>query len=221
MDQQYSKIIGSFYSFLSDNAFPCVAAKDAVKKGDIKVMLADHMACPAGDNTVLRFIYDFINAYRNAGKGFYSAAVIFKEPGNISEVLFDKLMWQRLQALRCLDAKQYVYDSRVNDDPASADFSFSLMEEAFFIIGMHPFSSRPARQFEFPTLVFNPHAQFEKMKETTSYVKLKAIVRKRDILYSGSVNPMLTDFGDASEAYQYSGRSYDDTWKCPLNFNNL
>ncbi len=220
MNQWHNEIISSFYSFLSNNAFPCVAAKDAVTKENLKVMIAGHLSCPADDKAILSFIYDFTNAYRKADKGFHSAAIIFKEPGNINEALFDKLMWQRLQALRYLDAKQYPYDSRVNDDPASVTFSFSLMEEAFFILALHPCSSRPARQFQYPTLVFNPHAQFEQMKTTARYEKMKAIVRKRDIAYSGSVNPMLTDFGEASEVYQYSGRMYDDTWKCPLNFNN-
>jgi FPC/CPF motif-containing protein YcgG len=49
---------------------------------------------------------------------------------------------------------------------------------------------------------------------------MKDVVRKRDIAYSGSVNPMLTDFGNASEVYQYSGRKYEDTWQCPLKINH-
>ena len=57
------------------------------------------------------------------------------------------------------------------------------------------------------------------MKTGARYEKMKTIVRKRDIVYSGSVNPMLTDFGEASEVYQYSGRKYDSDWKCPLNFD--
>lgn len=38
--------------------------------------------------------------------------------------------------------------------------------------------------------------------------------------YSGSINPMLEDFGTSSEVYQYSGRKYDAEWRCPLKFNN-
>jgi FPC/CPF motif-containing protein YcgG len=65
-------------------------------------------------------------------------------------------------------------------------------------------------------MVFNPHAQFEELRKTNRYEKMKNIVRQRDILYSGSVNPMLADFGEASEVYQYSGRQYDGQWSCPL-----
>ena len=220
MDPQHSLIVNSFHSFLGQSEFPCVAAKDALAKGDLKIMVAEHMACPVNDRDILNFLYDFIGAFRNKEKGFHSAAIIFKQPGKMDEAMFDQFMWQRLQALRNMDAANYAYDSRVDDDPASPAFSFSLMEEAFFVLGLHPGSSRAARQFEYPALVFNPHAQFEKMKRTASYDKMKVIVRKRDIDYSGSVNPMLTDFGKTSEVFQYSGRKYDSSWRCPLNNNN-
>jgi FPC/CPF motif-containing protein YcgG len=98
----------------------------------------------------------------------------------------------------------------------SSDFSFSLGEEAFFIVGLHPGSSRPARRFRHPTLIFNPHAQFDELRSLNRYEKMKNIVRKRDILFSGSINPMLSDYGNASEALQYSGRHYGSEWTCPL-----
>ena len=77
-------------------------------------------------------------------------------------------------------------------------------------------SSRLARRFRYPTLVFNPHQQFEELRATAKYDMMKNVVRKRDVAYSGSINPMLQDFGESSEVYQYSGRKYDDTWQCPL-----
>lgn len=206
----------SYTSFLSNKEFPCVAAKDALAKGNIQVIVANHIACPHDDRRILDFIYAFTDMYRNSEKGFYSAAVIFKAPGNIDEKMFDTFMWQRLQALRDLDALQFHHDARVEADPHSEKFSFSLMEEAYFIIGLHPQSSRQARKFKYPALIFNPHAQFAEMKTAARYEKMKMIVRKRDMAFSGSVNPMLTDFGEASEVYQYSGRKYDADWKCPL-----
>lgn len=95
---------------------------------------------------------------------------------------------------------------------------FNLM--GFFIIALHPGSSRPLRRFTYAALVFNPHMQFEELRETGKYNNMKYAVRKRDLAYSGSINPMLTDFGDASEIYQYSGRKYDNTWQCPLKINH-
>jgi FPC/CPF motif-containing protein YcgG len=88
------------------------------------------------------------------------------------------------------------------------------------VIGLHPASSRPARQFAYPALIFNPHAEFEKLRTTQSYEKMKHIVRGKDMMYSGSINPMLTDFGTASDVYQYSGKQYDTDWQCPLKTNH-
>jgi hypothetical protein len=45
---------------------------------------------------------------------------------------------------------------------------------------------------------------------------MKAVVRKKDMVLAGSINPMLTNFGEASEVYQYSGKQYDKNWQCPL-----
>lgn len=214
---QYSNsVVNSFHSFISNSLFPCVAAKDALAKDNIQIFIAQHIACPTDDERILAFLYQFIDAYRLAEKGFHSAAIIFEGPENLTEDLFDNFMWQRLNAIKKLDEKNYQHDSRVDRDPASPNFSFSIKEEAFFIVALHANSSRPARRFKHPTLIFNPHAQFEAMKTTSRYEKMKAVVRKKDIELAGSINPMLTNFGDASEVYQYSGKQYDKNWKCPL-----
>jgi uncharacterized protein len=124
-------------------------------------------------------------------------------------------MWQRLQAISDHDARGHQWDPRVSSDPSHANFSFSMKEEAFYLIGLHPGSSRKARRFKYPALVFNPHDQFQKLRQLEKYSSIKDTVRKRDKAFSGSINPMLADFGESSEAFQYSGRAYDKEWKCP------
>lgn len=212
-------IVEEYKAFLSSKKFPCIAAKAALSKQQVQCMVVDHMACPKDDHAILQGIYRFIDIYHQAGTAFHSMAVIFKAPQKLNDDLFDELMWRRLQALRDLDSKIYGYDKRVDADPRSANFSFSLKEESFFIIGLHGNSNRPARQFRYPTLVFNPHAEFEKLREANRYEHMKTAVRKRDILYSGSINPMLKNYGEQSEVYQYSGRNYDSQWQCPLKNN--
>lgn len=220
IEDEPQAIIEEYLAFLKNRKFPCVAARAAVARQQIKCMVVDHMGCPKDDQAVLQFIYDFVDAYRISKELFHSAAIIFKKQIVHSEEMFDELLWQRLQALANLDAENYHYDRRVDADPSSACFSFSLKEEAFFIIGLHPLSSRLTRRFKYSTLVFNPHSQFEKLRERNHYEKMKNVVRKRDIAYSGSVNPMLQDFGEGSEVYQYSGRKYDNAWQCPLKINH-
>jgi uncharacterized protein len=209
-------IVNEFSKFLDEKEFPCIAAKAALSKNKIQYLVADHMACPADDKKILSFIYSFVDRYRTAKNSFDSAAIIFREPCVLNETTFDQLLWQRLKALASLDSRNYSHDPRVDSNPASPHFSFSLKSEAFFILGLHPGSSRKARRFSYPSLVFNPHAQFEELRRLNRYTKMKKTVRKRDLLYSGSINPMLADFGDASEVYQYSGIEYTADWVCPL-----
>jgi len=216
MDQ----IIASYLSFISNPQFPCVAAKAAISRKQIKCFVAGNMACPASDRMILDFIYDFVEEYRLEKSLYHSATIIFNGPAMPNEEYFDRLLWLRLQSLSDLDAEKYSYDNRVNDDPSSPDFSFSLKGEAFFVIGLHPASSRISRRFSHPTIVFNPHEQFEILRKEDHYEKMKQTVRKRDIRLSGSINPMLDDFGTSSEALQYSGKQYDSNWQCPLHISH-
>ena len=220
VDLENEHIIDAYKSFLGSKVFPCVAAKAALAKEQVQCFVADHMACPNDDTAILQFLYAFVDRYREATTPFHSAAVLFKGPQAPGEETFEVLLWQRLQMLVDLDAALYPYDHRVSSDTSSPEFGFSLKGEAFFIIGLNPRSSRPARQFAYPALVFNPHAEFEKLRTTQSYEKMKDIVRRKDIAHSGSINPMLTDFGTASDVYQYSGRQYGDDWQCPLKLNH-
>lgn len=205
---------------LGHKEFPCIAAKAALGKEQIKYFVADHLACSHQDKDILHFIYDFVDDYRKADSLYHSAIILFEQPGEIAEEKFDQLLWLRLQALADMDALNYEYDDRVACDPSSPDFSFSLKKEAFFVIGLNPGSNRTGRRFDYPSMVFNPHSQFEKLRNSQRYDTMKTVVRKRDEIFSGSVNPMLNDFGKSSEVYQYSGRKYDEAWQCPLKINH-
>ncbi len=209
-----------FRNFIRNESYPCVAARAALARDQIPVLVAGHMGCPKDDEKILGFLYDFVEHYRAARTLLHSAAVVFRQPEMVSEEVFDTLLWQRLQSLSSLDAHKFSYDHRVNMDPMAPDFSFSLGKEAFFVIGLNPGSSRPARRFALPALVFNPHEQFEQLRKTGRYDKMKNIVRKRDMLFSGSLNPMLSDFGDTSETFQYSGLQHNEHWRCPLNITH-
>ncbi|RZJ51281.1 MAG: YqcI/YcgG family protein [Chryseobacterium sp.] len=213
--------VNEFKSYIDNASFPCVAAKAALNKEQMHIFSAGHIACPRKDVEILDFIYQFVDQYRTSENQFHTVCIIFPEAEDLSEEMFDRFMWMRLQALSNLDAEKYSYDGRVDSSPMSDQFSFSLKEEAFFVIGLNPQSSRPARRFKYPAIVFNPHAQFEELRALKRYEKMKNIVRKKDVDLSGSINPMLEDFGNSSEVYQYSGLQYDKTWECPFKYKNI
>lgn len=213
-------LIREFNQFVNDASFPCVAARAAIARNHVPCYVADHIACPKDDQGILEFLYNFIKKFRKVEKPLHSVAILFSSPSDLTEKEFEGFLWQRLQSLSSMDARKFHYDQRVSADPSSPDFSFSLGGEAFFIIGMHPASPRRARRFRCPALVFNPHVQFEDLRIRNQYDKMKAIVRRRDVAYSGSVNPMLHDFGKTSEATQYSGHQHEKEWTCPLRISH-
>jgi FPC/CPF motif-containing protein YcgG len=219
-DSQHDSIVNAYKRFLLQSSFPCVAAKAAMARQQISCMIAVDMGSEAEDPAILDFLYEFIEKYRNSKQLYQSAAVIFVEPIIRDEEHFEKLFWKRLQCLADLDASHYWYDDRVSMDVESAEFSFSLKGEAHFVLGLHPYNSRPARRFSYPTIVFNPHEQFEMLREKNSYESLKRVIRHRDQRFFGSINPMLDDFGSSPEVLQYSGRKYDHTWQCPLKIKH-
>ena len=216
MNKEIDKIAGEYLDFINEKNFPCIAAKAALSADQIKIMVAGHLGCPKDDADIVRFLYGFVDLYRTANTSYHSAVIIFAHPEECSEEQFSDMLWHRLQAISDLDAKQFGWDPRVGKDTSSRDFSFSVKEEALYVIGLHARSSRKARQFKYPAIVFNPHQQFERLRATNKYLSMREAVRKRDIKLSGSVNPMLADFGESSEVFQYSGLQYDNNWKCPF-----
>ena len=164
-------IIDQFAFFVEHTEFPCVAAKAAWSRKQIKFFIAEHMACPKDDRAILDFLYDFTDQFRKAENQFHTACVIFKDTAIYNEVMFDQLLWLRLKALSDLDAINYSGDKRVSGDPSSPNYSFSLKDEAYYVVGLSPVSSRTARRFNYPALVFNAHAQFEHLRTTNTYEK--------------------------------------------------
>lgn len=208
----------NFREFIQNEDFPCVGAKSALARDALTVVEAAEIDCAASDVEIYRALKAFGEELDHESPIVRSFAVIFSGPGDLDEEAFEKALWTRLQCLHNLDViGGGQWNEAVDRDPDSPHFSLSLGGEPFFVIGLHPNASRPARRFSQPALVFNSHTQFEKLRADGRYARMKEIIRKRDSELAGSVNPMLNDFGDASEARQYSGRAVDENWKCPFS----
>lgn len=93
--------------------------------------------------------------------------------------------------------KAYVLDPGVSSDPASCEFSFSIAGRAFFIVGLHPSSSRISRCAPVPCLAFNFHDQFQLLRTSGKFEKMQRSIRTRDVALQGSANPALKSFGEA------------------------
>lgn len=45
---------------------------------------------------------------------------------------------------------------------------------------------------------------------------MRAVILARDTAFDGRPNPMIARHGETSEARQYSGRTVEDDWVCPV-----
>jgi uncharacterized protein len=208
-----------FRNLINQTDFPCVGAKSALARGTLDVLLARDMRSNWDDRRIYDGITRIIQAYRLDRKLFLSFAVIFESPIDLDEEMFEKFLWARAESLTNKDTWLGTpQDRRVSTDPDDPHFSLSFGEEAFFIVGLHPRASRPARRFERPVLVFNLHDQFEQLREQGRYERMRATIIARDVALAGSPNPMLARHGTISEARQYSGRNVvESNWECPFN----
>src|SRR5690606_14307513 len=126
-------------------------------------------------------LLDWAYAYQREPEGLRSLAVVFEGPQSITEAEFEQCMWDRLQSLADKDAwREQEYDSAVSADPSDPHFSLSFGGEAFFAVGLHPGSSRPARRFSHPVIVFNLHDQFERLREEGRYERMRERIIARD-----------------------------------------
>jgi FPC/CPF motif-containing protein YcgG len=211
-----SAVIGAFRGFVLNPQFVCVGAKAAVNHETYRLGVYDRLASPEATAGLSHDLYAFLSEVGAADNEFTTFVATFREPTDLDEVGFEKLLWAQLQMLHDQDAPLHDWDPAVSSNPDDPHFSFSFAGHAFFIVGLHPGSTRLARQFPWPTLVFNPHAQFERLREEGKFEKLKEVVRQREEQLEGGVSPVLADFGADTEAKQYAGRVVEPGWHPPF-----
>lgn len=200
--------------------FPCVGAKAALARGTLEVLACNRIDSAWDDVRIHDRLLHFAHEYARDKTMFRSFAVIFDGPEDFDEPTFERALWDRVQSLSDKDVwRGQHYDPSVSADPDNPHFSLSFGGEAFFIVGLHPNASRPARRFERPTMVFNLHDQFERLRAEGKYEGMREKILTRDEALAGSRNPMLSRHGDASEARQYSGRIVDAAWQCPFHYS--
>jgi len=197
--------------------FSCVAAKAAIRQNGYVFGLYGELGSPAGSAGLARDLFTFCRERNAFPADFTTFVASFAGPTPADEATFERFLWTTLQQLHERDAEHHQWDHRVEADASHPDFSFSFAETAFFVVGLHAASSRATRRFAWPTLIFNPHDQFERLRHTGRYGRFQRVIRAAERLLQGNINPMLANFGERSEASQYSGRRVGRDWKCPFH----
>ncbi len=207
----------AFESFVGEEGFPCLAAKGAVRREEVTLRVYDRLGAAREVARLAADLERFVSETPADGAGLRTFVAVFPADPPDDELAFERRLWRALQRLHEHDAPLSEWDPTVSADPESTQFSFSFGGRALFVVGLHPASSRLARQFRWPALVFNPRAQFERFRAEGKYDRLRTAVRERDVALQGTANPNLADFGERSEASQYSGRATEAGWRCPFH----
>lgn len=205
-----------FKEWIVDDDHPCIMAQTVFRMGHVDYREYSGFGTTESVRDILRDLENYVDAYDFSGNHFYTFMAAFPDSyKDFSEQEFEYTLWRQLQFLHNMDDRPW--DPGVSRNPEDPNFSFSLKGRAFYVVGLHPNSSRMARKTPFPVLTFNLHCQFEKLREMKRYQQVKSKIRRRDKRLQGYINPELEDFGRNSEARQYSGRKTEQHWKCPFH----
>lgn len=199
--------------FILRPEFPCLGAKAAFNSESHTLHVFEELGSAHSTIELTESLRVFSESTQRAAE-YATFIAIFERPRETDEKEFENLLWKQLRLLREQDSAEH--DPAVSGDPADPHFSFSFGGQALYVIGLHAHSSREARRFPWPTLVFNPHEQFERLRADGKWKHMQETIRQRDRDLQGTNNPMLSDFGERSEARQYSGRAVDEDWRAPF-----
>lgn len=219
-DKNVEKTAKLLHTFILETKHPCIIARSSVRGNGCRFGVYPTLGSDEATAGLSRDLMLFLEERPLIQHPYASFMAVFERSQSIDEITFEKLLWKQLTKLHQASQEFFPWSNKTSADPSKPDFGFSFAGKAFYVVGMHPNSSRKARQFPHPMLVFNPHEQFEQLRAQNAYDKVKKVVRRNDLKLQGSLNPMLDDFGNSSEAKQYSGRAVSDHWKCPFLANN-
>ena len=204
-----------FEHFVLEQDHPCLMAQHVFRMEQVYYRFYDKFGGTETTSNLLSDLDAYVNAYDFNNKDFLTFLAIFKFEETMDEEQFERKLWQQLNELHRADDQPW--DSTVSSDPEDKNFSFSLRGKAFYLVGLHPGASRPARRAPYASVAFNLHWQFEALRGMGAYTRLRDKIRQRDTQRNGSYNPMMEDFGSGfSEARQYSGRQVNEDWNCPF-----
>lgn len=192
--------------------YPCLGARSVFNRSRAGLEVLEELGTEESARTLRARLARFA-ADTDLDEGFASLLAVFRATDVRDEAHFEQLLWRQLELLHELDDQPW--DPQVSSDPGDPHFAFSVAGTAYFVVGLHPQASRIARRAPLPTLVFNLHEQFEQLRASDRYERMRDTIRTRDVALQGTLNPMVADHGRGSEAAQYSGRAVPADWAPP------
>jgi len=144
--------------------YPCLGARSVFRRDAVTLLVLDDLTDdgPGGDlERLTAALRDYVRDVDVDGD-LVSFVACFRGPVRAGEREFEADLWAALQHLHDTDGT--AWSEEVSPDPVDPHFGFSLDGTPLFVVGLHPHASRIARRAPVPTLVFNLHAQFERLR---------------------------------------------------------
>ncbi|SEE28189.1 hypothetical protein SAMN05428945_7033 [Streptomyces sp. 2224.1] len=201
--------------FIQTREFSCLGARAAVKRRALTHRHYRRMGDEASAAENHRDLVEYVEAVRPllSGQSFRTFVATFDEPGTVDERAYEELIWRHLQLMHDLDSQTFGLDTGASSDPDRPNFGFHAGGHAFFVVGMHPGSSRASRRFTTSAIAFNSLAQFMFLGE--NFYSMQDAIRRREAKNNGSVNPSFIEYEYEQPARHFSGRFTEEDWKCP------
>ena len=202
---------------LGQKNYPCIAALRSYHKDDYQVGFYGKFGTGETWRELRNDLLFFLEEQKRSGSIYLTFWATFA-PQEMSEEEFEASLWRELSFLTSEEEKDLDWKPGATTNPQDEAFRFSLGGTEFFVVGLHSQSSRVARRFSRPALIFNVFDQFEQLEKLGQYESMVKVNRDRDIKFQGQVNPMVEAHGEKWETIQLSGRQNEKKWKCPFHF---
>lgn len=163
----------AFRAFVGEPGFPCLAARGTIRQRRYRIGVYGALGAADVADQLAPDLARFAAQPLPASGGFTTLAAVFPDQPPLSEREFERRLRAQLQALHDADDVTVGWDPTVSTDPDDARFSFSFGGRAYFVVGLHQYSSRAARKFRWPTLAFNPQAQFTRLRADGRFGRLR------------------------------------------------
>jgi uncharacterized protein len=175
-----------FRALVLHTTFPCVGAKAAFHRGTYRFGMYPEMASPTATAGLCQDLRAFVAEQPAMGSNFATFIASFTGPQPEDWSHFDVRIRRQLQSLHDMDSHEH--DTSTRADSKSLRASFSFAGQAFFLVEFYAASPHWTRRFAWPTLVFNPRHQFERLREEGKFERFQQAVRARERALQESIN---------------------------------
>src|SRR6185295_6502174 len=170
-------------AFILQEDYPCVAAIKSVIRNDQIIGIYGKFGSGTHWQRLRVDLRHYVELQRATQSRYLSFWAVYTTPNHIpdNEVTFEEHLWYELSLLSSKEERSMDWSKDDSSDPNDPSFCLSLDGEKLFVVGLHPHSSRAARRFSRPTMVFNTLSQFEQFEKDGTYKGMVNTIRRRDL----------------------------------------